>query len=361
MPPTQTQKTQAEYLQIFTSLASQCLKDQWQVRGGFQRGKDLSPFDQPLPHEKKFLDLDDDQVRGLVNKDSLIEFFVDNIKSYSKRTWNKYCASTVYGLSLQNKGDAEEFKLMAQNLSMQCKRSGADKRTASLKRRSLKPEEMQRLFQIASSSPRLNEVRVATFIIASVFTGLRPSEFANAIFEDGSIFVLNSKNTNGRSTGDIRNVPVSTRQWIIFLDSLGVQVSSDFRASLESEESLRIAYVEQALNHAAVITGGSVDFPVNDQSESRKDKLSAFFKSCSASRFKDWEKSPCPYTGRHVFTANWKNILSKEGVATLLGHASTETAGKHYARRVQGSPMFRGEYASGATQQRNIDVDKDRS
>ena len=53
------------------------------------------------------------------------------------------------------------------------------------------------------------------------------------------------------------------------------------------------------------------------------------------------EKLPSLYSARHGFSAEAKAVYSKEEVAALMGHASTNTAGRHYARRRIASGFFK--------------------
>lgn len=47
------------------------------------------------------------------------------------------------------------------------------------------------------------------------------------------------------------------------------------------------------------------------------------------------------YTARHQFSANMKNILSKDQVADLMGHSSNETAGLHYGKKRSGHLAYK--------------------
>lgn len=345
--PTRTNKTEDQYWAKFKLISAACF-----------RYKNNIPEPKKTNQEKKFNiqsntdslikiqtkksnQLPNDFISSLSMNDYL-DFIEHKSHHIKKPSFNVYIASISHGLHRSNRpDDAETFLLEVKKFKTQCEPSTKKQNTSSLKLKKLLPKQVEDLKSIAQTSTKLIDRRVSVFILASLFTGLRPSEWANSIYEDGSIFALNGKNSNGRSTGDIRSVPVTTEQWVFFLRANGVEVTDDLLAFLDASEDDRIYYVRTALDQVSFISNQACAFPVNDDSEARKEKLAEFFASSSEKRFSNWKVRPSPYTGRHMFSANWKNVLSKESLAILLGHSSEETAGQHYARRVQGLPQFR--------------------
>jgi integrase len=150
----------------------------------------------------------------------------------------------------------------------------------------------------------------ATWISANVLTGLRPGEWQRARVQQNDageevLTVTNAKWTNGRAHGADRT---------LVLDGL----TAGQRAVILRQIEITSSFV-------------------------RLDQFPHYYKQCRqllqriADRlWPDRLRHPTLSTGRHVFTANAKSVFGKIEVAAMLGHASVESAGMHYARRRRG-------------------------
>ena len=49
------------------------------------------------------------------------------------------------------------------------------------------------------------------------------------------------------------------------------------------------------------------------------------------------KKHPTLYSGRHQFSADMKNTLSKKEIAALMGHGTDDTATVHYGKKRYGT------------------------
>jgi hypothetical protein len=147
--------------------------------------------------------------------------------------------------------------------------------------------------------------KTAAWFIAGMLTGLRPSEWEFARFETNYqmakvLVVENAKHTNGRAHSKTRRLPLA--------------VSSD--------DQLRVIEAHMRSVWQSVEAGEFDRFYTNCRQVLRRaaDKL--------------WparNKHPALYTARHMFAADAKQEFDKIAVAAMMGHASIETAGSHYA------------------------------
>lgn len=115
--------------------------------------------------------------------------------------------------------------------------------------------------------------------------------------------VANGKTTNGRSHGEYRHLNLAR------LDPTMVQVIDEFAQAL--------ADIAAQGKYAAYYSG------------CRK-LLTRINSSLHAGKTTRWVQL---YSPRHIFSSEAKRLLDREGVAALLGHGTTKTAGEHYGRR----------------------------
>lgn len=139
----------------------------------------------------------------------------------------------------------------------------------------------------------------AHWLVCSRVTGLRPCEWQDAVLDGSALKVTNAKATDQRSHGKHRTIDLHmTRKELVEL--LGA-----FLKIVREQEG----YQFEAFYH-------------------RVRDLIADVSRRSLSKRKRY---PTLYTARHMFSSAAKANLSKEGVAALMGHASIDTAGRHYA------------------------------
>lgn len=145
----------------------------------------------------------------------------------------------------------------------------------------------------------------ATWFVASTLTGLRPCEWELAKFDTDwrmirSLVVKNAKNTNGRSHGQNRTLILS---------------------GISLEQSKVIA------NHMENVR----NFKERNDFQGLYDGCRQIIKRVADKLWPQRLKHPTLYTARHIFSADAKSVFDKVSVAAMMGHASIDTAGEHYA------------------------------
>ena len=156
---------------------------------------------------------------------------------------------------------------------------------------------------LASSSWRYASI-ARLWLWVGVLTGLRPTEWQGASWQESgpTLVVRNAKHTNGRAHG----------------------VERRLRLHL-------LTPTEQEAIHSMVdLVAVTQDFPELYQ-QVRK-TIARAGRLCWPRRI----QRPSLYSARHQWTANAKRVYTQREVAAMAGHASEETAGIHYARRIQG-------------------------
>ena len=142
-------------------------------------------------------------------------------------------------------------------------------------------------------------------------TGLRPCEWETAALEthhtmQHALVVQNAKATNGRAHGKTRTIVLTSftkdQQKVLFTHLRNVTKQHDAGTFAEYYRNCRRCVERTA------------------------DAL-----------WPQRPKHPTLYTARHMFSADAKSVFDKFKVAALMGHASIETAGNHYAQKWSGS------------------------
>lgn len=139
----------------------------------------------------------------------------------------------------------------------------------------------------------------ALWFACTLITGLRPCEWERAKMQDRTLVVVNAKATNGRAHGPTRTIDLckANAETIVML-----------------EEFLQIIARHQGTAFADMYNGAR-----NLITKVARDALS----------FR--KRYPTLYTARHAFSSKAKTVFTKQQVAALMGHASSETAPRHYA------------------------------
>jgi len=138
------------------------------------------------------------------------------------------------------------------------------------------------------------------FILVNREIGLRPVEWGGAYLDGNRLFIRNAKNTNGRSTGDFREMILS----------------QELVGMTKHAFALRDLWIDE-----------------HDDWGEVQGKLKIFLRN-----FRRNHSLPrmTMYSTRHQFAANAKSALSQREVADALGHISDKTAGRHYGKRRKG-------------------------
>ncbi len=207
--------------------------------------------------------------------------------------------------------------------------------TSSTKLKSFPKEMLDSLLVYAANTPRSRHAgQLAAFLRANLLVGLRPSEWFGAEFisylhtdtngcyirsDAGrvqstiALRVQNAKTTHGRGNGEYREILLH-----------GVS-HSDLAALMH--------FREIAQNFAWKFPAGTP----------RSDITMAFFKPLQQTmlrglrRMGHQDQLPTTYSTRHQAVANAKRSgLSERQIAAMFGHHSTDTARKHYGKKMSG-------------------------
>lgn len=161
-------------------------------------------------------------------------------------------------------------------------------------------------------------VRAVKMLVAGANTGLRPVEWATAIWEepeegDEDIAILrirNAKHTNGRAHGEFRKVGVARNHPITNVVFSHLRDIQDFCLRTGKDVSYYTAECNRAIKEVC-------------REIASKNNL----------KYLPFQM----YTGRHQFSANLKKAGFSDGqVAYMMGHNSAKTAGEHYGRALSG-------------------------
>jgi len=191
------------------------------------------------------------------------------------------------------------------------------KRTSSGKVKLVRLDDLHRLsLAMVPTGTSDWQPRAFYWLVAGIASGLRPAEWESAdIIEQSEdrglvIRLANAKNTNGRASGEFREIIVEPG-WM-------------------AEYTLRhIAGVKEWLEEGRPFAAY--------YDESRV----ALYRSIRKLWPKDTHRHYSLYSGRHQFCANVKRVgHNKKIVAKMMGHASTRTAEAHYGRRINGHTSF---------------------
>ncbi|WP_418319061.1 hypothetical protein [Piscinibacter sakaiensis] len=139
----------------------------------------------------------------------------------------------------------------------------------------------------------------ADWLVCSRATSLRPCEWPNALLDGAKLKVDNAKATNRRAHGKQRTIDLHL-------------------ASIELLDLIR-SFIRTVGKHQGQ------DF------EHMYNRVRDLIADVSRRTLSKRRRYPTLYTARHMFASAAKTTFSKEGVAALMGHASMETAARHYA------------------------------
>lgn len=174
--------------------------------------------------------------------------------------------------------------------------------------KSISPEDFDRLVKFLQYRSRSGYAPLLLhWCWAGILTGLRPAEWQGARLSDEDprrLLVQNSKTTQGRGVGLTRTLLLH---------------------DLQDEHMEHVQLMLDAVRQAAA--GDMRGFP-----KLQANAVAMLNRTCRTL----WPKRKDHiglYTFRHQFLANAKNRFAPVEVAALAGHATDETATKHYGRR----------------------------
>lgn len=255
---------------------------------------------------------------------TVVEYVINRKPTYSRNTWKQYKNALRYHaeqmIEIQHeKVLAEEaqaaIRMLDRETSEGCMKSGT--RTSALKQKTFKKADFDKV--IAYLQEHVGKHRYARtltiWLKASRLTGLRPSEWEHAdltqIYSVPALVIRNAKATNGRANGVERT---------LLLDRI-------------TDEELGL--IEDMIE---MLVGYETEIPFSKLQKLLGDYMNRATRNCFGKR----QKYPALYSSRHQFSADAKlSGLSKAEVAALLGQASDETAGIHYARKSSGESSIK--------------------
>ena len=192
--------------------------------------------------------------------------------------------------------------------------------TSGKKQKKISQAEQEKLMTYFVDTPDIrNSLATLAWLLSGIWTGLRPSEWQFAQLTTNSaganeLQVRNAKNTNGRSHGATRT---------LCLSNMTEAELTIIRLHLANVASA----LDTEINALATNTG------FENLYHHCRDRLYI----ANRTLWPQKAKFISLYSARHQFSADAKKTgLSKTAIAALLGHASQETAGTHYGRRVSG-------------------------
>jgi hypothetical protein len=235
-------------------------------------------------------------------------------KTLSKSSWRQYRAALAYTLDAyaDYQGFANDIRRLSDKVCTTAKTTPV-LRGAQLKDKKLSAEDIQTLHTALLQGRRsARGPSVVAWLYASLFTGLRPSEWEHArlvaslpISESGGPYLLvkNGKHSNGRANGEMRTLDLS---------NFTPEQLNLIRVHLEN--------IKEATK--------TVSFEVFQA------ECSETLRRVARRTWPDRARRPGLYSGRHQFSANLKKAeMSPVEIAALMGHISTKTAVNHYARK----------------------------
>jgi hypothetical protein len=182
------------------------------------------------------------------------------------------------------------------------------RRTSAQKSKHLPPRKLTRLIEVLGCGRGRYDRTVGLWLLANYYVGLRPEEWWSAeLVESRRLRVRNAKASQNRTFGTHRT---------LLLDSF-------------TDEEMQVI-----LEFLAIVA---------------RSQRAALYEACRKRLLKInheiWPRAKrhvTLYTGRHQFAADHKAArVSRIELAALMGHGSTLTAGRHYARAGAGRGRIR--------------------
>lgn len=254
---------------------------------------------------------------GEFNITYLIDWLTAKIPTIRYSTFRFYRAAlTFYLLDIYISHPDPDYLYAAQAIASM--KFPSDKKripqAAALKRKRIPEGEMNLILQELQSNKGLWAQAALLYLPAALATGLRPCEWEHTSIKQKDpqrgiiISVENAKATNGRGTGEIRELFIPNA-WGAEHVELFIDFVSAWVISTKKPYSTLQKMLYRALSKSSANALG------------QKNKI-------------------CLYSTRHQFSANAKNIFSRHEVALLLGHNIIKTAAKHYGKKIFGWENF---------------------
>ena len=289
--PTQSDKTKADYVSRYHSLARR-----------FQK-------------EKGWDEIDPNEVAATL---------IDRKGEFAQRTWRVYKAAVIH--FIENHAGSSYYLAAdtLRNESSKGLKRWSD-RTSGPKAKKV-PLEILNGIRAALRARAKRGHRHADGLMqvleATLITGLRPNEWCTAtVVPDGErtlLRVRNSKFSNGRGNGEFRELILN---------------------ELDAEQ---MASIRQAIAYCSVNDADDPDDAIQRLVRSLKDEMITVMHMVDPIHQRKGGSSVTLYSFRHQFIADAKNTFDDPViVAALVGHSSTKTAFQHYGRRRHGRGIIK--------------------
>jgi hypothetical protein len=151
-------------------------------------------------------------------------------------------------------------------------------------------------------------------LVAGDLVGARPSEWAGAVINRGdnhcNLIFVNAKNSHGRSHGETRTINISQLS--------KVEVS--------------------AIQKTIELTTDAITSGLCKNKHEYQKRIREYLLDANNIVFPGAEKTIAAYSTRHQVVSEYKSTPGNNahGLAAILGHRSTQTAGRHYGRKKSG-------------------------
>ncbi|MFM0265531.1 site-specific integrase [Paraburkholderia sediminicola] len=255
---------------------------------------------------------------------AIVDHLIGRKATIAKNTWKQYknaLRSHFEDLANETKESVAVEELQAAIAALDAEpQTGSLKhgtRTSATKQKHFKRTDLEKFVDYLDG--KLGRHKFAnvlrTWLLAARLTGLRPSEWEHAgltnIDSRPCLLVRNGKATNGRANGESRTLDLSKA------------TTSDMEALREMLAMLEGYQREMSFERLQFL-------------------LTKYMNRATRACFGRRKKYPTLYSLRHQFAADAKMTgHTKAEVAAILGQATDETAGTHYARAVSGESSIR--------------------
>jgi len=249
----------------------------------------------------------------------IVEWLIERRDIYSKSTWRQYRAALIFWFTQYMEAGGESHEALVDavaRLQHSAPPEGRpeERKTSAQKQKKLSDEDLLRLIHYVEKHPSRHGVATLTWLMAGLWTGLRPCEWETAVLtEDNVLVVQNAKATRHRAHGKTRQIHLST----FAPEELAIlkqHVTNVEQVKLDPEQHGRSGF-EQYYHHCR-----------------------SFLYQATRALWPKRQRFISLYSARHQFSANAKySGLALEQIAALMGHRSTETATAHYGRRAAGN------------------------
>lgn len=297
---TKTKETKGKYYRRAISLIKKAYADSLKLKNS------------KFKNTSYYKDVDGKSFIGL-DLYSTAAFFKLHWSGLSSSTIRAYRSSFIFFAEVEFKAgniDANDYKRFVVLLkSIKTTKDKSVKLTSANKQKHLTPKDLKFLdVKLRDSKSKWGQP-LRVWLRAGVLTGLRPIEWKTSVYdaESNSLIVKNAKNTNGRANGDFRTLNLNHL----------------------SDDDITVVKQQVLLANRFESTGYWNDY---------YNGCSNLIRYTSRKIWPYRKRRPTLYSARHQYCADLKaSGMRTVEVASLMGHATDETAAETYGRKVVGT------------------------